>query len=149
MSLIIVFIRTTFIVHPISGKSMEDTLNSGDWVLINKRKELNRYGIVAFSDHLNKDLLVKRIIGQPGDSYIIQNNVMILDLGNSNSFQTTIQIELEKDVANELRNRTTIPENAYFVMGDNVDISNDSRSFGFVSNKQIEGRMGKVLWSKK
>lgn len=148
MSVVVFFIRMTFIIHPISGNSMEHSLSNGDWVLINKRMPIERYTIVAFSEKSKHDLLVKRIIGQPGDTYVIQDNMMTLDLGDRNKFQTTMQIELEKDIAKKLSNRTSIPENSYFVMGDNVDISNDSRSFGLISDKHIEGKMERVLWTK-
>lgn len=149
MSVVIVFIRMTFIVHPISGNSMEHSLSSGDWVLINRRISLERYATIAFSEKSTQGLLVKRIIGQPGDTYIIQDNMMTLDVGDSNKFQTTMQIELEKDVADELREQLSIPEDSYFVIGDNVDISKDSRSFGFIFHKDIEGKMEKILWKKK
>lgn len=66
----------------------------------------------------------------------------MVDSKNSKSTQLpdgTVKITVNKAVAQQMKGMKQIPKDKYFVLGDNRNHSNDSRSFGFVSAKQIEG----------
>jgi signal peptidase I len=119
--------------------------------------------------------LVKRVIGTPGDEIQLVNNVLFingqrasyskLSPEESRDVQEQLQqvaVFAEEDLGdhahsvmaiptinNDIRSfdRITIPENCYFVMGDNRDNSLDSRSYGVVERKQFVGKATHVIVS--
>lgn len=90
-------------------------------------------------------MFVKRIVGIPGDSILVQKQTLILDLGGKGTFQSTLRLELSESIAAELAGKTRIPPNYYFMLGDNTDVSQDSRRFGYVKKTQIEGVLKSIL----
>lgn len=134
-----VYIVTTYSIHTISGSSMENELQDKDLVLIKMDAPLSRYSIISLT-HQN-EMYVKRIIGIPGDAIVVNQNRISIDTGGQGNFQSIYDFELSDSVAEKFRDQTQIPENAYFVIGDNSDISKDSREFGWVTRESIEGKL--------
>ena len=129
--LVVVLIRT-FIITPVrvSGDSMYDTLKDGDILLLKKfDTSYERYDIVVFDR--NNEQLIKRVIGLPGE-YIecIDGKIYINDKEIK---------DIDTNLTTNDFNKIYIPENHYFVMGDNRPVSNDSRYFGPVNKKEIQG----------
>ena len=136
--IIVVLIRT-FLVTPVrvSGDSMHDTLVDGDILLLKKyNKSFERYDIVVFDR--NGEQLIKRIIGLPGeyiecvDGKIYINDALIKDI--------------DTNLVTSDFNKIYIPENHYFVLGDNRPISNDSRYFGPINKKDIKGTVSFTIF---
>lgn len=78
---------------------------------------------------------IKRIVGLPNETIQIIDGYVYINgnlLEESYTYQTA-----EYGIANE---QVVIPENCYFVMGDNRDNSKDSRMFGAVERKCIIGK---------
>ncbi|MEI5992313.1 signal peptidase I [Enterococcus termitis] len=115
---------------------MIPTFTEGDRILINKGKIPKRYELVTL-DPLKKpkESYIKRVIGIPNDAIKIDRNTLYLEIEENK----TMTVTLEGPVIKELKGLEKIPKNSYFVMGDNRNHSNDSRSFGLVSIDQIEG----------
>ncbi|MGM0338871.1 signal peptidase I [Enterococcus sp. AZ007] len=130
-----------FKIHPVSGTSMEEKLHDGDHVVVNTQSTIERYDVVGFSLGGESDLYVKRVIGMPGDRIIVANQTMIINLNEAGDLTTTYQVKLSKQTADKLRQLKEIPKDNYFLLGDHLDVSNDSRSFGFVSRSLIEGKI--------
>ena len=132
---VIVFIRT-FIVTPIKvdGVSMDKTLKDKDILILNKFDEsFERFDIVVLN--YKNEKLIKRIVGLPGESLnYIDGKLYINDkvVKDNLSKQT-------KDFKLINLGHTIIPENKYFVIGDNRDHSLDSRLIGLVDKSSIEG----------
>lgn len=126
-------------IHTISGTSMVPTLTEKDMVIVKKRTPVQRYDIVAFSVAKEEGMFVKRVIGLPGDSMFVRNGRMVLNIGEQGDFETTSSFQLSPTVAEEFQTLNKIPEDVYFVIGDHVEVSKDSRTFGFVQQKAIEG----------
>lgn len=129
--LVVVLIRT-FIITPVrvSGDSMFDTLKDGDIMLLKKYdKSYERYDIVVFDR--DNDQLIKRIIGLPGEYIECIDGVIYINDKPIKDIETNL-------VTNDF-NKVYIPEHHYFVMGDNRPVSNDSRYFGPVSEKDLKG----------
>jgi len=133
-----------------------------------------RGDIVVFYSPHDGQRLVKRVIGLPGDSIELRNNTLFLngkpveygpireDLIRDISGSDAAQLQF---AAEDLPNRphavanwpevpakrnfgpVTVPENHYFMMGDNRDNSFDSRYFGPVDRKRIVGRATAVVIS--
>lgn len=118
---------------------MEDTYHNGQWVLVNRKENFNRYSVVSFSNTEKTEMFIKRIIGIPGDAFILVGNRLILNVGKEDSFQMSYSLTLSNEAVKELIGKTELPQNAYFVIGDYVDVSKDSREMGLINRKEIEG----------
>lgn len=138
--LIVVTIRT-FIVTPIivQGNSMVPTLNGKEIMLLKKYDtDYERFDIVVVNKNVEGDNLIKRVIGLPGETIKYRNNKLYINneviedvyaYGNTNNFK---EITLGKD--------------EYFLMGDNREISLDSRLLGVIKHQEIEGTVGIILF---
>ena len=145
---IVIFIFT-FIVsfHPIAGNSMVPSLEEGNIIMVSKFThrffDIKRNKIVI----IKKDgkSYVKRIIGLPGENIKFLNNVLYINgKGYSESFLgdvTTDDFDLKNICNVDLCSDDKIPNNYYFVLGDNRNNSKDSRSsdFGLVHIDEIQG----------
>src|SRR3954453_16108368 len=134
----------------------------------------NRGDIVVFYSPKDGTRLVKRTVGLPGDTIELRNNQLVIN-GDAVEYKPIAE-ELLRDVTakdgstsvysdERLPNRShsvaaipavpamrnfgpyRVPENSYFMMGDNRDDSFDSRYFGPVARKQIVGRATAVVMS--
>ena len=77
---------------------------------------------------------VKRIIGLPGDTIIINKSGEVFNNGIKLNFNNVVSGN-ESELINY-----TVPENYYFLLGDNRNNSIDSRIYGSVNKKQIIGK---------
>ncbi|WP_348921203.1 signal peptidase I [Enterococcus rotai] len=150
-----IFLGILFLIkvapHVVDGSSMFPTLENGDRIFVNKGETPKRYSIVTLDPlKKKKESYVKRVVGLPGDSIWLEGTSLFLNQeqptfsveGSSKSTQLpdgTIKITVNKAVAQKMEGLERIPADNYFVLGDNRNHSNDSRSFGLVSAKQIEG----------
>ena len=128
----IIFIRA-FIVTPVKvdGTSMYPTLTNNEILLLNKiDKSYNRFDVIVFK--YNNTKLVKRIIGIPGDTIEYKDNKLYI---NGKYIKENFK---HKDTS-DFTYSTVIPENSYYVLGDNRVNSLDSRIIGLVEKEKIEG----------
>lgn len=130
-------------VLQISGASMEPTLSNGDIVVLFKTKNLQRGDLCGFS-YSNK-ILVKRVIGLPGDIIAIDSDGTVKVNGDPLNEPYVVYGGLgECDLEFPYR----VPENEYFIMGDRRDTSIDSRStaIGCVTRDQLLGEIFIKVW---
>lgn len=130
-------------VLQISGTSMEPTLNNGEIVVLVKTSNLKRGDLCGFS-YSNK-ILIKRVIGIPGDVLVIdgEGNVWI------NGEMLDEPYITEKSLGEcDIEFPYTVPENQYFLLGDHRETSIDSRStvIGCVAKDQIFGKLFLKVW---
>ncbi|MGX7420627.1 signal peptidase I [Carnobacterium gallinarum] len=133
------YVISTYNIHIISGSSMENEFKDTDTVLVKAVDSLSRYSVISFAHE--DEMYVKRIIGVPGDAVIVNQNRISIDTGGQGKFESVYDFELSETVADELKKIMIIPANSYFVVGDNSDISKDSREFGWVMRNNIEGKI--------
>lgn len=127
----------------IYGKSMHGTLDSGDIVLSVKSSDFDTGDVVAF--YYNNNILVKRVIAEAGDW---------VDMDDDGTVYVNEVKLVEPYITEKAYGETDIafpyqaPENRIFVMGDNREVSIDSRntSIGTVSDEQIVGRLIFKIW---
>lgn len=134
--LVVVLIRA-FLVTPVrvDGMSMWPTLNDKEILLLKKYdKDIERFDIVVIKYGNSK--LVKRVIGLPGESVKISNNNLYIN----HSMIDDIDLDVKTDdfSLGEL-GYDVIPNDYYFVMGDNREISADSRIIGLIKKEDILG----------
>lgn len=130
-------------VLQISGSSMEPTLNDEEIVVLLKTPNLKKGELCCFS-YQNK-LLIKRVIGLPGDKISIDEN------GNVYVNDEMIQEPYVTDKALgecDVTFPCHVTDNHYFVLGDHRSTSIDSRSsvIGLVSEDYIVGKIFFRIW---
>lgn len=141
ISLIIGFIVRMYIFElvKVDGLSMFPTYNNEQHLGVLKTFQNIKQGdIVIFKSHdIYENIYVKRIIGLPNDHIVIKNNeVYINDIKLKEKYLPPyVNTNGEIDII--------IPNNEYFVMGDNRSQSKDSRLIGTIKKDDI---MGKVIF---
>ena len=132
-----------FPVLQISGSSMEPTLNDEEIVVLIKTTNIKRGQLCCFS-YQNK-LLIKRVVGLPGDSIHVDADGYVYVNGNLLEEPYVIDRALgECDISFPCN----VTDNHYFVLGDHRSTSIDSRSsvIGLVSEEYIVGRIFLRVW---
>ncbi|UPQ86565.1 signal peptidase I [Ignavigranum ruoffiae] len=150
IKLVFFYVAEPFIVN---GRSMDNTLQSGERLLMLKQNKIERFDVVVFPSPIEADkLYIKRVIGLPGDTIEYKNDQLILnghaltepylqDLAQQTSGPFTYDFRLQ-DVTGEQK----VPQGKLFVMGDNRRNSLDGRSFGFINLEDIVGEADLVHW---
>ena len=130
-------------VLQIAGTSMEPSLNDGDIVLLVKKKDLQTGDLCAF--YYSNKILIKRVIATPGDYIWIEADGTVFLNGEPLDEPYISQKALgECDVEFPYQ----VPENNYFVMGDQRETSIDSRSsvIGCIPEDQLIGKIFCKFW---
>ena len=167
---LLVFLTLQFSIqnYVVDGPSMKPTLEDGEYVIVNKLSYLhfeprNIDKFIPFYTTKNDSIIfpfdppkrgeilvfyyprdvsrkfVKRIIGIPGETVEIKHGEVFING----------KVIEEPYVSNQSSSNlapTTIPNDKYFVLGDNRKISNDSRSFGLVPTENVVGKTWFRFW---
>lgn len=130
-------------VLQIEGTSMEPTLRNGDIVLLTKTTDFERGEICGFS--WNNKLLIKRVIGIPGDWIEIDIDGTVYRNGEKLDEPYAQQIAFGEC---DLEFPYQVPAEQYFVLGDMRESSIDSRNtlIGCVEYDQIIGKLFFRIW---
>lgn len=139
----LLIVRFGVTVGEVEGDSMLPTLKDGERYLINRMvfrlRELQPGDIVEINKPGLDDCSVKRIIALPGDVVQIKGGRVYVN-GRERP-----EPYLPQGVFTEGRalgsRAYLVPDNAYFVLGDNRAISADSRTFGAVERDRLVGRL--------
>lgn len=127
----------------IYGSSMNPTLEEEDIVVSVKSSDFKTGDIIAF--YYNNKILVKRVIANPGDWVDIDKDGNVY-VNNQAIEEPYLDIKAFGDCNIKLPYQ--VPESRIFVMGDNRDVSVDSRntSVGCVAEEQIVGKIVFCIW---
>lgn len=130
-------------VLQIEGTSMEPTLSNGDIVLLSKTPNFERGELCGFI--WNNKLLIKRVIGLPGDWIEIDTDGTIYLNGEK---LDEPYVEHKAFGECDLEFPFTVPQEQYFVIGDMRESSIDSRNtvIGCISREQIVGKVFFRIW---
>lgn len=140
--LIVVVLIRTFIITPavVNGDSMKDTLLDNEVVLVNKlyvkTNDIKRFDIVVINE--GGEHIVKRIIGLPGEKVEYKNNVLYID---DKEIKSELSFDNTEDFVYE-----QVEDNKYFVLGDNREVSKDSRIIGTIDKDDIIGKVNLILF---
>ena len=181
VALLVWFTLSTFLVKAfrISSGSMENTLLVGDFLFVNKAlygaevpllgkhlpavREPQRGDIVVFRSPIEDSILVKRLIGAPGDTVgmvdgrVIRNGQPLVEPYAVRTELPPEALRPEPEMRSwQLRFVTgkdaatyhptvrdwgplVVPPDSFLMLGDNRDGSRDSRFWGFVPRRNIQG----------
>ncbi|NEP90775.1 MAG: signal peptidase I [Okeania sp. SIO2C2] len=106
----------------------------GDIIVFQPPQQLQRYG------YAKNQAFIKRVIGLPGDTIKIENGLVYIN------DQPLTENYIAEPPEYTLPISIKVPENQYFVMGDNRNNSNDSHVWGFLPKKNIIGRAIIRFW---
>nr|AJG37975.1 signal peptidase [uncultured Gammaproteobacteria bacterium] len=178
--------------HPVPTGSMKPTILEGDVVWENKLAydlqlpftdislmrlgEPKRGEIVVFTSKKAGKRLIKRLIGLPGDTIEVKNNILYVngeaakytnlrdkalepkrDIDKESGVYALESlsdlkahtVQVKPAIYNPLKNfkKITVPKDNYFFMGDNRDNSADSRYYGYIPRSELRGHATSTLMS--
>ncbi|MDJ0959228.1 MAG: signal peptidase I [Acidimicrobiia bacterium] len=170
-ALLIAMLIKTFLFQAffIPSGSMQETLDINDRVLVSKQafriSDIERYDVIVFDapnggDGRDENLLqafgrnvaeslglstprtefIKRVIALPGDTVEIQDNRVLVN------GELLPEPYLRPGFDMRDREQITVPDGHVWVMGDNRNISDDSRNFGPIEIDSIVGRAVVIVW---
>lgn len=130
------------------GKSMEPTINHHDRLLVIKhslvKDNLKEGDIVVFHPPgSKKELFVKRVVAKENDNYTVEGLEVFVNNERLGQDYIVDSRYFERSY-NFLTG--TVPDDCYYVLGDNRNDSNDSRTFGYIKQDQIIGKVVLRIW---
>ncbi len=132
----------------VNGESMENTLHTGESLLVEKIsyhfKDPKRYDIIVFYPEGREvdEYYVKRVYGLPGETIQIKDNQVYI---NGNAIEDDFA-KNKMDDAGIAEEPVTLADDEYFVLGDNREVSLDSRDLGPIEKENIAGHVILRIW---
>lgn len=144
----------------VSGDSMENTLYEGQSLLVSKISyafdDPDRFDIIIFYPHgkagededeyyTEDEFFVKRVIGLPGETVQIKDSKIYI---NGELLEENYGKDSDIAFAGIAEEPVTVGEDEYFVLGDNREVSYDSRyeEIGMIKRKNIEAKVMLRIW---
>ncbi|HUY20762.1 MAG TPA: signal peptidase I [Acidimicrobiales bacterium] len=150
--LVVAIVARAYVVQTfyVPTPSMVPTLMPGDRILVDKLfSTVHRGDIVVFhdvsADQGGPPILVKRVIGLPGETISSEGNTVLID-GRPLRESWLVPLTGMCTQASEHIKTTHITADHYFVMGDCRGDSDDSRYWGTVRASNIVGKVDVVVW---
>jgi len=145
---VILYFGISFAVQTVhvEGLSMFATLDDNDYLIADKvayRLHAPQRGdiVILRPPTDNSKDFIKRVIALPGEQLIVRDGAVFINGHHLNEPYLPEQWTVFNNLS-----VTTIPPNQYFVMGDNRNRSQDSRTFGPISRDRIDGRAWFRIW---
>lgn len=137
MLLVICLFSTVLTPIIIMGESMHPTLKDSDVIFVSRLDTNPEFQEIVVYWHTNgmqvRKRVVKRCVGLPGDTIEIKKGIL---------WRNGVKIEesyLGRNFYEAEYDPIILKEDCYFMLGDNRDVSSDSRAYGYVQKKDILG----------
>ena len=113
----------------VNGESMSPNYHDGDILFSQKQYDyLNRFDVVIINSSKADHIIIKRVIGLPGET---------IDYIDNQLFVNGEYVEDRYGTGTTQNFTITLDENSYYCLGDNRENSYDSRAYGSFSDKEI------------
>ncbi len=165
VAFILAMVIRTFVVQAfkIPTGSMRTTLLEGDLILVNKfiygakipltglslpaLRQPKRGDVIVFiSPESPKKDFIKRLVALPGETAEIKSGTVYINDKPLTDSVFNQRYYYNRGEFGEVGKKIMIPENSFFVLGDNSASSQDSRYWGFVPRKNILGEALVIYW---
>lgn len=155
------FTAFIFLISPneVEGSSMQPNYYTGDRLYTNKLSHWLGDTTVGEFLHLNYERgdvivitkpgfepLIKRLIGLPNERIVLRKGEVYINGQELKESYIDNALKTEGGTYLEEGEEITIPDNHYFVMGDNRRVSNDSRYIGLIKKEWIQGKVFLRIW---
>lgn len=149
LKVIVITVLVTYLVlffvqvSKVSGSSMEPTYHDGNIILVDKffyklqTPKHNDIVVISYPAHGDDEMIIKRIVGVGGDKIEVKDNQLYRN-GELVEEDYIFEPMIEEDFSYD------IPQGKVFVLGDNRNISADSRMIGYVDFE--DDVIGKVFF---
>jgi len=133
-----VIIRVLFFqTFVVTNNSMEPTFMEGDKILVIKyprlSKNIKKLDVIIFKDELGGVNIIKRVVGIGNDKIEIKNRALHI---NGEMIEYTLGLFTNEDDL-----LYTVENDSFFVLGDNIKQSRDSRYFGTIKTNTVTGKV--------
>lgn len=148
--LLLVSLRTLGINRWISSVAMADTLQVKDRIVTNIfNKDFQRGDIIVHDTNKKGVVYIKRIVALPGEKVEIRtlkNGAKYIFINDKLLIEPYVKSVYDYSECSEQMNCKPIivPENSYYVLGDNRGNSYDSRYYGVINKEAIKGKVSHV-----
>lgn len=130
----------------VDGQSMEPSFSDGQRLIVSRAhylvSDIQRGDVIVFNsvERPDTEMLIKRVIGLPRDIIELRNSLVYVN------GQMLPEVYINDCVYSCPDETWEVPDNSFFVMGDNRDHSSDSRKFDAVPISSIVGRVVFRYW---
>ncbi|MBU5212600.1 MULTISPECIES: signal peptidase I [Heyndrickxia] len=156
LAVVIVLVCRYFVFTPsvVVGESMMPNLQDGNRIIVSKLSDIKRFDEIVFHAPDADEHYVKRVIGLPGDSIEMKDDVLYI---NGKAYKEPYLKENRKDLLpmqqltedftlKEKTGKSKVPKGYLFVLGDNRLVSKDSRYFGVIPMDSVIGKVKIRFW---
>lgn len=132
-----------FDFYKVVGNSMDPFLREGALILCSKNIDtINRGSVVIFNTETDTAAHIKRIIGLPNEKLEIVDGVLQID-ERVHEYDASFKFPLNIFDENK---QWELANDQYFVIGDNIRHSTDSRNYGLIKKSQISSKFIWKIW---
>jgi signal peptidase I len=131
-------------ISVVRGLSMEPSLLDGDRLIVDRisyaLSDVDRFDVVVLRNPRNQEIdYVKRIVGLPGERVAIHSGIVEID---GEPIENSFEFVDDSATMSEI----IVPDEHFFVLGDNRPVSCDSREFGLVQGELLKGKVRLRFW---
>ena len=143
---VLIFVVIHFVIqsYHVQGANMQPGFTADQYVMVNKSayifRNVERGDVVVFHNpHDTAQDFIERVIGLPGDTIQVDSTSIRVN-------RVLLNEPYVKVATNPLANTWKVPANQYFVLNDNRQIADDSRTLSFIPKDYIIGKAILVYW---
>jgi len=143
--------KILLIPHKIKGESMQPNYTDGEFILTDRItyrfNPPKRGDVIVFKAPINEeDDYIKRIIGLPGETVSIKNGNVYINGKKLEENYLPSTLYTNGGLCLPKGKEIGVPQDHFFVLGDNRPYSSDSRTWGFVPRQNIIGKAWLAYW---